>query len=111
MSSDVYDIVSHHVVFGSIVTPGVVYVEMAMEATRKLFGHDVALRDVTMVFPFVVPDRFADSGPPPIMRFRMKGDNRFEIQSSSNGKSTVHVEATLEKAAKSEMTTLDLEEL
>lgn len=111
MSSDVYDIVSHHVVFGSIVTPGVVYVEMAMEATRKLFGHDVALRDVTMVFPFVVPDRFADSGPPPIMRFQMKGDSRFEIQSSSNGKSTTHVEATLEKAAKSEMTTLDLEEL
>eukprot|EP00438_Fugacium_kawagutii_P009334 Skav234552 [mRNA] locus=scaffold2556:403785:415232:+ [translate_table: standard] len=114
MSSDVYDIVSHHVVFGSIVTPGVVYVEMAMEATRKLFGHDVALRDVTMVFPFVVPDRFSDPGPPPIMRFVLKGDGRrFEIQSSSNGKTTTHVEASLERGAsvRAEVKDLDLDEL
>ena len=88
---------------------------MAMEATRKLFGHDVALRDVTMVFPFVVPDRFADAGPPPIMRFQMKGDSRFEIQSSSNGKTTTHVEATLERGSVSSVRekhrNLDLEEL
>ena len=111
MSSDVYDIVSHHVVFGSIVTPGVVYVEMAMEATRKLFGHDVALRDVTMVFPFVIPDRFADAGPPPTMRFLLKNDTRFEIQSTNNGKTTTHVEASLERGKGSEAKTLDLEEL
>ncbi|CAK9102644.1 unnamed protein product [Durusdinium trenchii] len=102
MSSDVYDIVSHHVVFGSIVTPGVVYVEMALEATRKLFGHDVALKDVTMVFPFVIPNRFAeDAGSPPIMRFMLKGD-RFEIQSIANGKKTTHVEASLEFGSKSD---------
>lgn len=111
MSSDVYDIVSHHVVFGSIVTPGVVYVEMAMEATRKLFGHDVALRDVTMVFPFVIPDRFADAAPPPTMRFLLKNDTRFEIQSTNNGKTTTHVEASLERGKGSEAKTLDLEEL
>lgn len=45
VTSDLYDVVSHHVVFGSIVTPGVVYVEMAMEAARKLFGFEMALKD------------------------------------------------------------------
>ena len=114
MSNDVYDIVSHHVVFGSIVTPGVVYVEMALEATRKLFGHDVALKDVTMVFPFVVPDRFGDA-PPPIMRFVLKSDTRFEIQSSANGKTTTHVEASLERdlnvKSRGSLGSLDLEEL
>ena len=74
MAADVYDTVSHHVVFGSIVTPGVVYVEMALEATRKLFGHRTQLRDVTMVFPFVVPDRSEEA---PTMRFVLKGNTRF----------------------------------
>ena len=100
MSSDVYDTVSHHVVFGSIVTPGVVYVEMALEATRKLFGHKTQLRDVTMVFPFVVPDRFASEEPAPSMRFVLKSNTRFEIQSTNaQGKTTVHVEASLDHGA------------
>lgn len=97
MSSDVYDTVSHHVVFGSIVTPGVVYVEMALEATRKLFGHKTQLRDVTMVFPFVVPKRFESDEPEPSMRFVLKNNTRFEIQSTNgSGKTTVHVEASLD---------------
>ena len=97
MSSDVYDTVSHHVVFGSIVTPGVVYVEMALEATRKLFGHKAQLRDVTMVFPFVVPKRFESDEPEPSMRFVLKNNTRFEIQSTNgSGKTTVHVEASLD---------------
>ena len=108
MASDVYDIVSHHVVFGSIVTPGVVYVEMALEATRKL--GDVALKDVTMVFPFVVPNRF-EEGPAPTMRFVPKNDTRFEIQSASGGKSTTHVEASLESGVATTKPPLDLEAL
>ena len=94
MSADVYDTVSHHVVFDSIVTPGVVYVEMALEATRKLFGPKTQLRDVAMVFPFVVPDR---SEPEPTMRFVLKSNTRFEIQSTNaGGKTTTHVEASLD---------------
>lgn len=46
MRMDVYDVVKHHVVFGSIVVPGVVFVEMALEATRELFGHGVRITDV-----------------------------------------------------------------
>ena len=41
--------VKHHVVFGSIVVPGVVFVEMALEATRELFGHGVRITDVCLV--------------------------------------------------------------
>eukprot|EP00931_Biecheleriopsis_adriatica_P048348 TRINITY_DN27935_c0_g1_i1.p1 TRINITY_DN27935_c0_g1~~TRINITY_DN27935_c0_g1_i1.p1 ORF type:complete len:5156 (-),score=1260.04 TRINITY_DN27935_c0_g1_i1:82-15549(-) len=101
MSADVFDVVAHHVVFGSIVTPGVVYVEMALEATRKLFGQGVQLKDVTMVFPFVVPQPSADgSQSAPTMRFVLKGDKRFEIQSmSAAGKVTSHVEAALDRNA------------
>lgn len=45
---DVYDVVKHHVVFGSIVVPGVVFVEMALEATKELFGHGVRITDVCL---------------------------------------------------------------
>ena len=40
--------VKHHVVFGSIVVPGVVFVEMALEATKELFGHGVRITDVCL---------------------------------------------------------------
>lgn len=61
-----------------------------------------------MVFPFVVPDRLAEVAPP-VMRFVLKADERFEIQSESNGKSTTHVEAKLERCGVRE-TKIDLEE-
>jgi len=48
MRMDVYDVVKHHVVFGSIVVPGVVFVEMALEATKELFGHGVRITDVCL---------------------------------------------------------------
>lgn len=35
--------------------PGVVFVEMAMEAARQHLGPEAQLRDVQMVWPFVVP--------------------------------------------------------
>ncbi|CAE8717218.1 unnamed protein product, partial [Polarella glacialis] len=64
MTADLHEVVSHHVVFDSIVVPGVVFVEMALEATKKLFGHGVVrLKDVTMVFPFVCPDRLSVTEP------------------------------------------------
>ena len=48
MRMDIYDVVKHHVVFGSIVVPGVVFVEMALEATKELFGHGVRITDVCL---------------------------------------------------------------
>lgn len=48
MRMDVYDVVKHHVVFGSIVVPGVVFVEMALEATKELFGAGVRITDVPL---------------------------------------------------------------
>ncbi|CAE8721031.1 unnamed protein product, partial [Polarella glacialis] len=100
MTADLHEVVSHHVVFDSIVVPGVVFVEMALEATKKLFGHGVVrLKDVTMVFPFVCPDRLSVTEPAPVMRFVMKGDSRFQIESTSgSGKVTSHVEAALDRS-------------
>ena len=54
MRMDVYDVVKHHVVFGSIVVPGVVFVEMALEATKELFGHGVRITDVCLGEPLEV---------------------------------------------------------
>ena len=85
MVADVYDVVKHHVVFGSIVVPGVEFTEMALEATRKLFGHGAALTDMNMMFPFVVPYRVTGVEPASVMRFALKGDKKFEIQSVSPG--------------------------
>jgi len=113
MRADVYDVVKHHVVFGSIVVPGVVYVEMALQATRKLFGHGAHLTDITMVFPFVIPVRTTGSEPSAIMRFVLRGESRFEIQSTSaTGKVTVHAEGGIDKRSKvaeSRMVVQDLE--
>ena len=101
MSMDVYDVVKHHVVFGSIVVPGVVFVEMALEATREMFGA-ARITDVNMMFPFVVPIR---TGPEPaaVMRFVLKSDTRFQIESTSaTGTVTVHAEGGINRSARSE---------
>lgn len=101
MSMDVYDVVKHHVVFGSIVVPGVVFVEMALEATREIFGA-ARITDVNMMFPFVVPIR---SGPEPaaVMRFVLKSDTRFQIESTSaTGTVTVHAEGGINRSARNE---------
>ena len=77
LKADVYVVVKHHVVFGSIVAPGVVYVEMAMQATRELFGHEAKLTDINMVFPFVVPERVTDADKTMVMRFVLRGETKF----------------------------------
>eukprot|EP00438_Fugacium_kawagutii_P013942 Skav203408 [mRNA] locus=scaffold1743:211691:219580:- [translate_table: standard] len=101
MRMDVYDVVKHHVVFGSIVVPGVVFVEMALEATRELFGHGVRITDVwleamqdgNMMFPFVVPERITGAEPPPIMRFVLKIES-----TSATGTVTVHAEGGINRS-------------
>jgi acyl transferase domain-containing protein len=100
--ADVYDVVKHHVVFGSIVVPGVVYAEMALQATRELLGHEARLTDVSMVFPFVIPLQESASETGPVMRFVMRGQTRFEIQSTSlTGKVTVHAEGGIDQSPSS----------
>jgi hypothetical protein len=99
MRADTYDVVKHHVVFGSIVVPGVVYVEMALQATRELFGHGARLTNITMVFPFVIPFRTTGLEPAPVMRFVVKGKKAFEIQSTSaSGKTTTHAEGGIDQS-------------
>eukprot|EP00439_Symbiodinium_sp_Y106_P081712 s190_g20.t2 len=101
MSMDVYDVVKHHVVFGSIVVPGVVFVEMALEATREMFGA-ARITDVNMMFPFVVPIR-TGTEPAAVMRFVLKSDTRFQIESTSaTGTVTVHAEGGINRSARSE---------
>ena len=99
MRMDVYDVVKHHVVFGSIVVPGVVFVEMALEATREMFGAGVRITDVNMMFPFVVPIRTTGAEPAAVMRFVLKSDTRFQIESTSaTGTVTVHAEGGINRA-------------
>ena len=78
---------SEHVVFGSIVVPGVVYVEMALESVRMLFGADTYLRDMEMMFPLVVPwqKEGRDPGALVKLRFVMIGSDRFALQSTPGG--------------------------
>ena len=99
MNADMYDVVKHHVVFGSIVVPGVVYGEMALEATRELFGHKAQLTNMSMVFPFVIPVRTTGAEPSAVMRFVLKSnDTKFEIQSTSaTGAVTTHAEGGIDK--------------
>ena len=52
---DVFAVAAEHVVYEEIVVPGVVFVEMAMEAARQHLGPEAQLKDVQMVWPFVVP--------------------------------------------------------
>eukprot|EP00931_Biecheleriopsis_adriatica_P047752 TRINITY_DN27548_c0_g2_i1.p1 TRINITY_DN27548_c0_g2~~TRINITY_DN27548_c0_g2_i1.p1 ORF type:complete len:4734 (-),score=1179.49 TRINITY_DN27548_c0_g2_i1:215-14152(-) len=100
MRMDVYDVVKHHVVFGSIVVPGVVYVEMALEATKQLFGYGVRLTDISMVFPFVIPVRETGAEPAAVMRFVQKSETRFQIESTSaTGSVTVHAEGGFNRSA------------
>ena len=99
MRMDVYDVVKHHVVFGSIVVPGVVFVEMALEATREMFGPGVRITDVNMMFPFVIPIRTTGAEPAATMRFVLKSDTRFQIESTSaTGTVTVHAEGGINRA-------------
>ena len=51
IKDDLYKVVCEHVVFGSIVVPGVVYTEMALEGVRLLFGSEAFVADIQMVFP------------------------------------------------------------
>lgn len=115
MKADVYDVVKHHVVFSSIVVPGVVYVEMALQATRELFGHEAKLTDINMVFPFVVPERVSGAEKTMVMRFVLRGETKFEIQSTSiTGKVTVHAEGGIDRNTPlddSKCVPMDLEEL
>ena len=51
----------------------------------------VRLTDINMVFPFVIPERVSGAEPSMVMRFVLRGETRFEIQSTSiTGKVTVH---------------------
>ena len=109
--ADVYDVVKHHVVFGSIVVPGVVFVEMALEATQELFGTDVSVTNVNMLFPFVVPTRRSETDPFAVMRFVLTSDSHFQIQStSSTGMVTVHAEGGIQRR-KEEADLVELEML
>ena len=83
IQDDLYKVVSDHVVFGSIVTPGVVYTEIALESVRMLFGPDTYLRDMEMMFPLVVPwqKEGRDPGTLVKLRFVMIGADRFALQS------------------------------
>eukprot|EP00959_Pyramimonas_sp_CCMP1952_P357629 7487948-Pyramimonas_sp.AAC.1 len=70
---------------------------MALEATRELFGHAARVTDMTMVFPFVVPYRTSGAEPPATMRFVLRGDKNFEIQSTSaTGATTTHAEGGID---------------
>merc|ERR1719424_1856705 len=57
IKDDVYRFVREHVVFGSIVVPGVVYMEMALQALRSLEGQDCFVRNMTMSYPLVIPQQ------------------------------------------------------
>jgi acyl transferase domain-containing protein/NADPH:quinone reductase-like Zn-dependent oxidoreductase/NAD(P)-dependent dehydrogenase (short-subunit alcohol dehydrogenase family)/acyl carrier protein len=115
IQDDLYKVVSEHVVFGSIVVPGVVYVEMALESVRMLFGPDTYLRDMEMMFPLVVPwqKEGRDPGTLVKLRFVMIGADRFALQSMPGGDAAppiTHAEGDIGRGLP-EVPTVDSEDL
>ena len=68
--------------------PGVVFVEMAMEACRKHMGDQVQLTDVQMVWPLVVPKNGDTDEKQMWMRIAIIGKSRFELRSQGAGDDT-----------------------
>lgn len=96
--ADVFQVAAEHVVYDEIVVPGVVFVEMAMEAARAELGPEAQLRDVQMVWPFVVPKDGDSDGKQMTMRLAIINRKRFELRSQGAGDEqwTTHCEGTLE---------------
>ena len=95
--SDVFQVAAEHVVYEEIVVPGVVFVEMAMEAARAHLGAEAQLRDVQMVWPFVVPKEGDTDAKQMTMRLAIIG-KRFELRSQQAGDEAwvTHCEGKLE---------------
>jgi acyl transferase domain-containing protein/NADPH:quinone reductase-like Zn-dependent oxidoreductase/acyl carrier protein len=112
IKSDVFSVVSEHVVFGEIVTPGVVYVESAMEATRANIGNEAYLKDVNMVWPLVIPKNADEpNGPTVYLRYVQMGSDKFEIQSRREGVDPMtHCEGRIGRSA-GEAAVMPLEDL
>ena len=85
-------------VYNEIVIPGVVFVEMAMEAARAHLGPEAQLRDIQMVWPFVVPKDGDTDSKQMMMRLAIIGNKRFELRSQGPGDDTwtVHCEGRVE---------------
>ncbi|CAK9055131.1 unnamed protein product [Durusdinium trenchii] len=96
--ADVFGVAAEHVVYNEIVVPGVVFVEMAMEASRAHLGPEAQLRDVQMVWPFVVPKDGDSDAKQMTMRLAIIGNKRFELRSQSAGDDawTTHCEGKVE---------------
>jgi acyl transferase domain-containing protein len=99
IKDDLYKVVAEHVLFGSIVVPGVVYTEMALEAVQTLFGVDAYVKDIAMVFPLVVPwqKEGRDPGSYVCLRFVTLPGERFELQSvaSADAQPVTHAEGEI----------------
>ncbi|CAK0879996.1 unnamed protein product [Prorocentrum cordatum] len=95
--SDLFAVAGEHVVYSEIVVPGVVFVEMATEATRAHLGDGVQLRDVQMVWPLVVPKDGDCDDKQTWMRLAIIGNKKFELRSQGPGddKWTVHCEGKI----------------
>ncbi|CAE7941878.1 ppsD, partial [Symbiodinium necroappetens] len=95
---DIFQVSAEHVVYNEIVIPGVVFVEMAMEAARAHLGPEAQLRDIQMVWPFVVPKDGDTDSKQMMMRLAIIGNKRFELRSQGPGDDTwtVHCEGRVE---------------
>ncbi|CAL1148755.1 unnamed protein product [Cladocopium goreaui] len=98
--ADVFAVAAEHVVYNEIVVPGVVFVEMAMEAARQHLGPEAQLRDVQMVWPFVVPKDGDSDAKQMMMRLAIIGNKRFELRSQGAGDDawTTHCEGKVESS-------------
>ena len=101
MHSDVFHMVSQHVVYGEVVVPGMVFVEMALEAARAHLGPQARLRTVHMLWPCVVPKDSDADGKQVTLRLAIIGNKRFELRSQGPDDDawTVHCEGRVEATA------------
>ncbi|CAE7874991.1 eryA [Symbiodinium necroappetens] len=99
--SDVFHMVSQHVVYGEVVVPGMVFVEMALEAARAHLGPQARLRTVHMLWPCVVPKDSDADGKQVTLRLAIIGNKRFELRSQGPDDDawTVHCEGRVEATA------------
>jgi len=99
---DLFTIASNHVVYGEIVVPGVVFVEMAQEAARAHMGDNISLSGIEMVWPLVVPKDGDTDAKQMMMRIAIIGNSRFELRSQGVGddKWTTHCEGKVNKTKK-----------
>ncbi|CAE7693563.1 pikAII [Symbiodinium sp. CCMP2592] len=88
-------------VYGEVVVPGMVFVEMAMEAARAHLGPQAQLRSVHMLWPCVVPKDSDVDGKQVILRLAIIGNKRFELRSRGPDDDawTVHCEGRVEATA------------